>query len=348
MGAQRFVVTGGAGFIGSAVVERLLRCGHRIVVVDSLAANSSRRSVDEGVVPPNAAFLMADVRDSAALVDMFDDADVVIHAAAENHVTKSIAVGAAPFVATNVGGTVAVLEAALAARKVERVVLVSSSEVYGGAVWKPMTEAHPLMPRSPYAATKATADRIASAYAKSHGLPVVIVRPFNTYGPRQRPEAVVARFVTQALQGHPLTLEGSGTATRDWVHVDDTAGGIIAAATAPLDAVIGRCINLATGVETSVVDVACAVNAAVGRRTFEVNALPERPGQVQSQVGCAATAERLLGWVPSTPLTEGIRQTVGWYREHEGWWRAIRMPEWWEHWLAGEKPDARLTLEAAS
>lgn len=344
---MRFVVTGGAGFIGSSVVERLLRFGHRVVVLDSLAANSSRRSVDEGAVPSDAAFVKADVRDSATLLGLFEDADVVIHAAAENHVTKSIAVGAGPFVATNVGGTVAVLEAARAARQVERVVVVSSSEVYGGAVWKPMTEEHPLMPRSPYAATKATADRIASAYAKSYGLPVVIVRPFNTYGPRQRPEALVARFVTQALEGSPFTLEGAGTATRDWVHVDDTAGGIIAAATAPIDAVIGRCINLATGIETSVIDVACAVNAAVGKRTFELEALSERPGQVQSQVGCAATAGRLLGWVPSIPLTEGIRQTVGWYRAHERWWHSIPTPEWWEHWLAGEKTDAPLTLEAA-
>jgi dTDP-glucose 4,6-dehydratase len=345
--AQRFVVTGGAGFIGSSVVARLLGCGHGVVVVDSLAANSSRRSVDEGALPPDADFLAADVRDSATLLDLFADADVVIHAAAENHVTKSIAVGAAPFVAANVAGTVAVLEAALAARRVERVVLVSSSEIYGDAVCRPMTEVHPLMPHSPYAATKASADRIASAYATSHGLSVVIVRPFNTYGPRQRPEALVARLVMQALKERPFTIEGSGMATRDWLHVDDTARGIIAAATAPLDAVLGGCFNLATGVETSVIDVACAVSAAVGRRTFEVNALPERPGQVQSQVGCAATAERALGWVSSIPLTEGIRQTVGWYREHERWWAAIRVPEWWAHWLASVKTNAALTLEAA-
>jgi dTDP-glucose 4,6-dehydratase len=344
--AQRFVVTGGAGFIGSAVVASLLHCGHRVLVVDSLAANSSRRSIDVGALPPGVDFLAADVRDSAALLHLFDDADIVIHAAAENHVTKSIAVGAAPFVAANVLGTVAVLEAALVAHRVQRVVVVSSSEIYGSAVSKPMTEAHPLMPRSPYAATKASADRIASAYATTYGLPVVIVRPFNTYGPRQRPEALVARLVMQALEDRPFTVEGSGTATRDWVHVDDTARGIIAAATAPLDAVRGRCFNLATGVEASVIDVACAVNAAVGRRSLEVHTLPERPGQVQSQVGCAAAAERVLGWVPSVCLIDGIRQTFCWYREQERWWRAIRVPEWWELWLASEKAEASLSLEA--
>ena len=160
-------------------------------------------------------------------------------AAAESHVEKSISEGAREFVTTNVEGTQILLDAIREA-PVERFILFSSSEVYGTAETDPMDEEHPLNPRSPYAATKAGADRLAYAYYVTYGLPVVIVRPFNNYGPRQHPEKVIPRFITQALQDRELTIHGEGHASRDWLYVDDDAEAIEAVIAAPLENVAGE------------------------------------------------------------------------------------------------------------
>ena len=158
--------------------------------------------------------------------------DVIVNAAAESHVEKSIVDGASEFVTTNVEGTQILLDA-IRETPVERFILISSSEVYGTAERDPMDEEHPLNPRSPYAATKAGGDRLAYSYFITYDLPVVIVRPFNNYGPRQHPEKVVPRFITQALAGEPLTIHGDGLASRDWLHVDDNAAAIEALVEAP-------------------------------------------------------------------------------------------------------------------
>src|SRR5207245_7060218 len=145
---------------------------------------------------------------------------------------------------------------AIRERPVKRVILISSSEGYGTALAAPMDEEHPLNPRSPYAATKAGADRLAYSYFVTYGLPIVIVRPFNNYGPRQHPEKVIPRFVTQGLRDEPLTIHGDGHASRDWLYVDDDAEAIEAVIDAPLDGVGGEVLNLATGVDISVNDIA--------------------------------------------------------------------------------------------
>ena len=150
---------------------------------------------------------------------------MIVNAAAESHVEKSIDEGASEFVTTNVEGTQILLDA-IRETPVERFILISSSEVYGTAEYAPMDEEHPLNPRSPYAATKAGADRLAYSYFVTYGLPIVIVRPFNNYGPRQHPEKVIPRFVTQALSDEPLTIHGDGHASRDWLYVDDDAEAI--------------------------------------------------------------------------------------------------------------------------
>ena len=147
---------------------------------------------------------------------------MIVNAAAESHVEKSIEEGASEFVTTNVEGTQILLDA-IRETAVERFILISSSEVYGTAEAAPMDENHPLNPRSPYAATKAGGDRLAYSYFVTYGLPIVIVRPFNNYGPRQHPEKVIPRFITQALSGEPLTIHGDGHASRDWLYVDDDA-----------------------------------------------------------------------------------------------------------------------------
>jgi dTDP-glucose 4,6-dehydratase len=207
---------------------------------------------------------------------------------------------------------------------VERFVLISSSEVYGTAECAPMDEEHPLNPRSPYAATKAGADRLAYAYAVTYGLPIVILRPFNNYGPRQHPEKLVPRFITSALEDEPLTVHGDGSASRDWLYVDDDAEAIQAAIEADLDVVAGEVINVATGVDLNVSEVADLVLEAVGKPSSLKLHVDERPGQVQRHIGSTDRAARLLGWTARTSFETGLERTVAWYRDNEAWWRGVR------------------------
>src|SRR5437899_7234893 len=200
-------------------------------------------------------FVHGDIRDAALVRELVEGVDVIVNAAAESHVEKSIRDGASEFVTTNVEGTQILLDA-IRATPVERFVLVSSSEVYGTAERAPMDEEHPLNPRSPYAATKAGADRLAYSYFVTYGLPIVILRPFNNYGPRQHPEKVVPRFITQALDDEPLTVHGDGHASRDWLYVDDDAEAIEAVIEAPLESVAGEVLNIATGIDISVSEIA--------------------------------------------------------------------------------------------
>ena len=258
--------------------------------------------------------------------DIVAEVDVIVNAAAESHVEKSIEEGAREFVTTNVEGTQILLDAIREA-PVERFILFSSSEVYGTAESAPMDEEHPINPRSPYAATKAGADRLAYSYFVTYGLPVVIVRPFNNYGPRQHPEKVVPRFITQALQDRPLTIHGDGHASRDWLYVDDDAEAIEAVIAAPLDNVAGEVLNVATGVDISVTDIADAVLEALGKPSSLKTFVTERLGQVDRHIGSTDKMERLTGWRARTSFEEGLARTIAWYRENEVWWRGILQSE---------------------
>ena len=181
----------------------------------------------------------------------------------------------------------------------------------------------PLNPRSPYAATKAGADRLAYSYWTTYELPIVIVRPFNNYGPRQHPEKVVPRFITQALDDEPLTVHGDGHASRDWLYVMDDAEAIEAVIGAPIDAIAGEVVNVATGVDISVAEIAALVLDMLGKPAELVRNVPERPGQVDRHIGSTDKAARLLGWSARTSFEDGLERTVAWYRDNEAWWRAI-------------------------
>jgi dTDP-glucose 4,6-dehydratase len=246
---------------------------------------------------------------------------VIVNAAAESHVEKSIEDGASEFVTTNVEGTQILLDAIRQA-PVERFLLISSSEVYGTAEYAPMDEAHPLNARSPYAATKAGGDRLAYSYYLTYDLPVVIVRPFNNYGPRQHPEKVIPRFITQALEGEALTVHGDGHASRDWLWVDDHADALEALIEAPIEHVAGEVVNVATGIDIPVAEIAELVLDAVGNPLSSISYVGERPGQVDRHIGSTDKIERLTGWVAKTGFAEGLERTVAWYRENEAWWRA--------------------------
>jgi dTDP-glucose 4,6-dehydratase len=321
--AKRVLVTGGAGFISSNFIRHLLaHTPYEVVSVDALTYAGNLENLADVMSHERLSFVHGDIRDADLVRSLVAEVDVIVNAAAESHVEKSIEEGASEFVTTNVEGTQILLDA-IRETPVERFLLVSSSEVYGTADYAPMDELHPLNPRSPYAATKAGGDRLAYSYFVTYGLPIVIVRPFNNYGPRQHPEKVVPRFVTQALAGEPLTVHGDGHASRDWLYVDDDAEAIEALIEAPLDGLAGEVVNVATGVDISVRDVARLVLDAVGSDAGIVH-VDERPGQVDRHIGSTDKLAALTGWRARTTFEQGLERTVAWYRENEAWWRAIR------------------------
>jgi len=320
---KRVLVTGGAGFISSAFIRHLLRATpYEVISLDALTYAGNLENLRDVRSHERLSFVHGDIRDEGLVRSVVAGIDVIVNAAAESHVEKSIAEGASEFVATNVEGTRVLLDA-IREVPVERFILISSSEVYGTAEREPMDEEHPLNPRSPYAATKAGADRLAYSYCATYGLPIVIVRPFNNYGPHQHPEKVIPRFVLQALADEPLTVHGDGTATRDWLYVEDDAEAIQAAIEADLDLGVGEVINIATGVDVSVSDIADLVLDLTGKPASLKEHVEERPGQVHRHIGSTDKAERLLGWRAETSLEAGLRRTVAWYRENQAWWRAV-------------------------
>ena len=320
MKAKRVLVTGGCGFIPSNFIRHLLASTpYEVVSLDALTYAGNIENLSDVTGHERLTFVQGDIRDPELVRDIVAEVDVVVNAAAESHVEKSILEGASEFVTTNVEGTQILLDAIRRA-PVERFILISSSEVYGTAERAPMDEEHPLNPRSPYAATKAGADRLAYSYYVTYGLPIVIVRPFNNYGPYQHPEKVVPRFITQALRDEPLTIHGEGRASRDWLYVEDDAEAIDAVITADVDAVAGEVINVATGVDISVSEIADLVLDALGKPRDLRAHTPERPGQVDRHIGSTGKAERLLGWRARTSFEAGLERTVAWYRENQAWW----------------------------
>ncbi len=298
--SRRVLVTGGAGFISSSFVRHLLEATpYEVISVDALTYAGNLENLADVMAHPRLSFVHGDIRDAELVRDVVAEVDVIVNAAAESHVGKSIEEGASEFVTTNVEGTQILLDA-VRESPVERFILISSSEVYGTAEYAPMDEEHPLNPRSPYAATKAGADRLAYSYFVTYGLPVVIVRPFNNYGPRQHPEKVIPRFITQALADEPLTVHGDGHASRDWLFVEDDAEAI--------EAIIDADIVL----------------EAVGKPASLKTHVDERPGQVDRHIGSTEKAEQLTGWRARTSFEDGLARTVEWYRENDGWWRGIR------------------------
>ena len=327
MSRKRVLVTGGAGFISSSFVRHLLtKTPHEVVSLDALTYAGNLDNLADVLAHERLSFVHGDIRDRELVAGIVRDVDVIVNAAAESHVEKSIVEGARDFVTTNIEGTQILLDA-IRRDPVERFVLISSSEVYGTAERAPMDEEHPLNPRSPYAATKAGADRLAFAYHVTYGLPVVIVRPFNNYGPYQHPEKVVPRFVTQALSDLPLTVHGDGHASRDWLFVEDHAEAIDAVLEADLSDVAGQVFNLATGVDVSVSRVADLVLELLGKPATLKQSVPERPGQVDRHIGSTERAERVLGWRARTSFENGLERTVAWYEQNRLWWEAALRAE---------------------
>ena len=309
-------VTGSGGFIGSHLVEKLVRAGANV-----RALTSYRAQRDDGALSWADADVLAalerqrgDVRDSEAMERLVAGREVVFHLAALVAIPYSYANPRVVF-DVNVTGT---LNVALAARDagVRRLVHTSTSEVYGTAQQVPITEEHPINAQSPYAASKAAADQLVMSFHRSYELPATIVRPFNTYGPRQSMRAVLPTIVVQALAGGPVRL-GSLDPRRDMTYVADTVAGFLAAARTP--AANGETLQLGTGVDHSVADMVVAVGRAVGRELI-VEQDPARTRPVASEVMRLISGpermKRVTGWEPHWTLDEGVAALVDWVRDH--------------------------------
>ena len=324
---KRILVTGGAGFISSNMIRYLLHeTSHDVVTMDALTYAGNMANLADVTDHERLRFIHGDIRDLADVTAALDGVDVIVNAAAESHVSKSIAEGGAEFVTTNVVGTQVLMDA-MRNHEIERFILISSSEVYGTAETEPMSEEHPLNPRSPYAGTKAGGDRLAYSYYCTYDLPITVIRPFNNYGPFQHPEKVIPRFIIQALSDRPLTIHGDGHASRDWLHVFDTAEAITAACEVPLERIVGETINVATGIDETVEQIADMILEIVGKPASLKRHVLDRPGQVDRHIGSTDKAERLLGWRSRIPFADGLERTIRWYSENPEWWQAVLASE---------------------
>jgi dTDP-glucose 4,6-dehydratase len=322
----RILVTGGAGFIGSTFVKHVLatRRDDEVSVLDALTYAGNLENLESCRDDPRFSFWYGNVTNADLVQELVKNADAVVHFAAESHVARSIYDNSLFFV-TDVIGTQTVANAVAKSDRVQVFVHISTSEVYGTAEVEPMDEAHPLNPLSPYASAKAGADRLVYSYRAAYGIPAVIVRPFNNYGPNQHLEKVVPRFITSALDGLRMTVHGDGTAMRDWLHVQDTAEAL----SLLLDhrPPSGPCevFNLGTGRAVSVEEIAEAVCAIVGRDCDVIEHIGDRPGQVARHIADASRFTSRFGWRPAVRFQDGLERTIEWYRDNEAWWRKL---EW--------------------
>ena len=314
---MRILVTGAGGFIGSHVVEALAGAGHEVRALAHYNSRGSWGHLDEinTSTRERLEVRLGDVTDAAMMRALVDGCDVVLHLAALIGIPYSYQAPAS-YVATNVSGTLNVLEACRAAH-VRRVVVTSTSEVYGTARYTPIDEQHPLQAQSPYAASKIGADKLAEAYFRSFDLPVVTLRPFNTFGPRQSARAVIPTMLVQALNGVPEIRLGSLEPKRDLTFVEDTAQAFLLAAEAP--GLEGEVIHFGQGEAVSMGELARRCLETVGSKAQTIS-VPERQRPMGSEVGLllcdAAKARRLLHWTPRVTLDEGLRRTAEYLRQH--------------------------------
>jgi dTDP-glucose 4,6-dehydratase len=315
------LVTGGAGFIGSNFVRYGLAThgDWRITTLDKLTYAGRLENLHDVMSNPRHTFVRGDITDAALVRPLVAQSNLVVHFAAETHVDRSI-LGAGDFIHTDVFGTFVLLEAAREAAGLRRFVQISTDEVYGTVSTGASRETDELRPRNPYAASKAGADRLAYSYFATYGVPVVITRASNNYGPYQFPEKVIPLFVTNAIDGQALPLYGDGLNVRDWLHVLDhcRALDVVIEAGAP-----GEVYNIGGGNEVTNLDLTRRILRGLDRSEDLIRPVADRPGHDRRY--CLDTAKvGRLGWRPQMNFAAGLSETLAWYRENEWWWRPIK------------------------
>lgn len=321
---KKILITGGAGFIGSNFAKLIYDKypDYHLIIVDALTyAGSILNTPNNGFNDDRYEFWYGNVVNAELIDSLVSRVDYVFHFAAESHVTRSIYDNKC-FFETDVIGTQVVSNAILRyGSNIKLFVHISTSEVYGTALTDLMTEEHPLQPMSPYAAAKCGADRLVYSYNRTYGIPSVIIRPFNNYGPFQHLEKVIPRFITSAILNEPLTVHGDGSARRDFVHVSDHCTALDLILHADLKTLIGQEINIASGSDISVIEIAEAVLSSMKTQS-KIELIGDRPGQVFRHTGSSAKAQQILGWKPEIKFNHGLNLTIDWYLANQKWWES--------------------------
>ena len=336
---MRILITGGAGFIGSAVVRHAIAEGHAVVNLDALTYAACLDNVASVADHPDYSFVQADIRDRAALDAVFAEhaPEAVMHLAAESHVDRSID-APGTFIETNVTGTYNMLEAARGHWVAQgrpasfRFHHISTDEVFGSLPRDPsvlFTEDTPYDPRSPYSASKASSDHLVRAWGETYGLPVILTNCSNNYGPFHFPEKLVPVVILNALEGKDLPIYGDGSNVRDWLYVEDHARALLLALT---KGEVGRSYNIGGNNERTNLELVTALCAILDERrpknegsyADQIRYVADRPGHDARYAIDASRIEAELGWTPSVTVEEGLARTVDWYLDNPGWWQALQ------------------------
>ncbi len=322
---KTILVTGGAGFIGSNFVRYIYNKypDYRVIILDALTYAGSVENLPVNINEQSGerlVFWYGNVRNGELVDTLVSQSDVVVHFAAETHVTRSIYDNFL-FFETDVMGTQTVANSILKYRdKVERFIHVSTSEVYGTARKELMDEDHPLFPMSPYAAAKAGADRLVYSYWATYEMPIVIVRPFNNFGPYQHLEKVIPRFITSCILNEPLRIHGDGSAARDFIYVEDVCRAIDLIMHVNMNQVNGEVFNVASGNHRSILSIARDVIKLMNKDESLITFIGDRPGQVFRHTGDIKKIQNFFPWQPEISWLEGLERSIEWYKNNRPWW----------------------------
>lgn len=324
---KTILVTGGAGFIGSNFVRYMLNKypDYKVIVLDILTYAGNTDNLPQELLKEadnkdcRLSFWYGNVCNASLVDTLMARSDMVVHFAAESHVTRSIYDNKI-FFETDVLGTQVMANSVLNHKnRIEKFIHISTSEVYGTAEGKIMDEEHALKPMSPYASAKAGADRLVYSYWATYDIPATIIRPFNNYGPYQHLEKVVPRFITSAILGEPMTVHGQGAASRDWLYVNDHCRALDKALHTEGDSLRGEVINLGSGRSVSVLEIAEKVKELTNANS-EIVFVGDRPGQVVRHTSSTEKAKKLLNWEAEVQFEEGLKKTIEWYEKNPKWW----------------------------
>ncbi len=340
---SRLLVTGGAGFIGSDFVRRVLdrHPSVQVTVLDKMTYAGNRANLADVEADPRFTFVEGDIADADVVDRLAADVDAIVNFAAESHVDRSIEEPDA-FIRTDVYGTFVLLEAARRHGHA-RYLQISTDEVYGNVPTGSSTEDDPLKPRSPYSASKSAGDLLVGAYHTTYGLPTLLTRASNNFGPYQYPEKIIPLFITNAIDDEPLPLYGDGLQIRDWLYVDDHCDA--------LELVLergepGQTYNVGGGNELTNIDLTRSILELLDKPMTLVRAVEDRAGHDRRySVDCSKL--RALGWQPAHSFEDALRATVEWYRDREDWWRPLKSGEYRDYYLRqyGNRLQAGIAVE---
>jgi len=322
---KTILITGGAGFIGSNFAKYIYEKyqNWNIIILDALTYAGSVHNLPiniNGSKDERVTFWYGNVRNAELVDTLVSQSDVVIHFAAETHVTRSIYDNLL-FFETDVLGTQTIANSVLKHNeRIERFIHISTSEVYGTARAERMSEDHPLMPMSPYASAKAGADRLVYSYWATYDVPAIIVRPFNNYGPFQHLEKAIPRFITSCILDEPLRVHGDGSAARDFIFVEDVCRALDMILSVDIHKVKGEVFNIASGVHRSILSIAQDIAKMMGKNESVITFVGDRPGQVFRHTGDCNKMKDLFSWQPEVSWKTGVTRTIDWYENNRRWW----------------------------